>query len=141
LRSKISWDTFLRSTQDQDINWPIAICREFVIYHDLSEKNVVKFTYYDISKKHIRKNVNWHIVIGRHIRDILKKYITMKYCDISVIDINEMIYWIKIFFRYAMICHLFISWYIKLIYFFDISWYVAFLNHDILNWHIFYNLL
>ena len=65
-----------------------------MIYHDLSEKNVVKFTYYDIPKKYIRKNCQliYCNISGRHISDILKKYNTMKYCDISVIDINEMIY-------------------------------------------------
>ncbi len=64
-----------------------------MIYHDLSEKNVVKFTYYDIPKKHIRKKcqLTYCNILGRHISDILKKYITMTYCDISVIDINDIL--------------------------------------------------
>ena len=64
-----------------------------MIYHDLSEKNVVKFTYYDIPKKYIRKKcqLTYCNILGRHIRDILKKYITMKYRDISIIDINDIL--------------------------------------------------
>ncbi len=45
LKAVDSW-----ATQDQEINWHLAICREFVIYHDISEKYFVKFTYYDIPK-------------------------------------------------------------------------------------------
>ncbi len=60
---------------------------------NLLEKNVVKFTYYDIPKKNIRKKcqLTYYYILGRHIRDILKKYITMKYCDISVKDINDIL--------------------------------------------------
>ncbi len=66
---------------------------EFVIYHDVSEKNVVKFTNHDIPKKYIRKKfqLTYCNLLGRHIRDILKKYITIKYRDIPVIDINDIL--------------------------------------------------
>ncbi len=64
-----------------------------MIYHDLSEKNVVKLTYYDIPKKYIRKKcqLTYCNIFGRNIRDKLKKYITIKYCDISVMDINDIL--------------------------------------------------
>ena len=65
--------------------------REFVIYqHDISEKNVVKFTYHEILKKLYQKIMSIDI-LSRHIRNILKKYITMKYRDISVKDINDIL--------------------------------------------------
>ena len=69
------------------------ICREFVIYHDISKNNVVKFTYHDILKKYIIKKcqLTYYNILGRHIKDILKKYITMKYRDISVIEINDIL--------------------------------------------------
>ena len=64
-----------------------------MIYHDISEKNVVKFTYHDIFKKYIRKKCQliYCNILGGHISDILKKYIKMKYRDISVIDINDLL--------------------------------------------------
>ena len=82
-----------RVSEDQDINWHIAICREFVTYHDISKLFVTKLIYHDIFKKYIRKKcqLTYCNILGRHIRDILKKYITMKYRDISVIDINDIL--------------------------------------------------
>ena len=56
-------------------------------------KNVVKFTYHDMLKKYTRKKcqLTYCNILGRHIRDILKKYITMKYRDMSVININDIL--------------------------------------------------
>ena len=64
-----------------------------MIYNDISEKNVVKYRYHDIIKKYMMKKcqLTYYNILGSHIRDILKKYITMKYRDISVIEINDIL--------------------------------------------------
>ena len=64
-----------------------------MIYHDLSKKNVVKFTYHDILKKFIKKNsqLTYHNIFIRYIDDLLKKNIKMIYRDLKFIYVYDIL--------------------------------------------------